>query len=90
MIQYTYVENIIISYVNNIRSLLNDDSKPALFIMDNFKGHTTSNVLSLLKSNDIHVCMLPPNTTDRLQPMDISINRPGKSFLKAKFEEWYA
>ena len=88
MIQY--VENIIIPYVNNIRGLLNDDSKPALVIMDNFKGQTTSNVLSLLESNDIHVCMLPPNTTDRLQPMDISINRPAKSFLKAKFEEWYA
>ena len=88
MIQY--VENIIIPYVNNIRGLLKDDNKPALVIMDNFKGQTTNNVLSLFESNDIHVCMLPPNTTDRLQPMDISINKPAKSFLKAKFEEWYA
>ena len=78
MIQY--VENIIILYVNNIRGLLNDDSKPALVIMDNFKDQTTSNALSLLEASDIHVCMLPPNTTDRLQPMDISINRPGNHF----------
>ena len=88
MIQF--VENIIIPYVNNIRGLLNDDNKPEFIIMDNFKGQTTSNVLSLLESNDIHVCMLPPNTTDRLQLMGISINRLAKSFFKAKFEEWYA
>ena len=72
-----------------LRGLLNVDNKPALVIMDNFKGQTTNNVISLLKSNDIHVCMQPPNSTDRLQPMVISINKPVKSLLKAKFEEWY-
>ena len=24
------------------------------------------------------------------QPLDVSINKPAKSFLKRKFEEWYA
>ena len=33
---------------------------------------------------------VPPNTTDLLQPLDISVNKPAKSFLRQKFDEWYA
>ena len=58
--------------------------------MDNFKGQVTASVSSLLEANNIHVCLLPANTTDRLQPMDISVNKPGKDFLKRRFEAWYA
>ena len=87
MIQY--IEEIIVLYVNAVRDFLNDN-KAAVVIMDNFKGQTTNNVLSLLEANDIHVCLLPSNTIDRLQPMDLSVNKPAKSFLKTKFEESYA
>ena len=34
--------------------------------------------------------LLPPNTTDLLQPMDISVDKPAKAYLKNKFERWYA
>ena len=59
-------------------------------MMDNFKGQITSTVTELLDANNIHVCLLPPNTTDQLQPMDLSVNKPGKDFLKRCFEDWYA
>ena len=58
--------------------------------MDNFKGEITANVASILEENNIHSCTLPPNTTDRLQPLDISVNKAAKSFLNGKFEEWYS
>lgn len=58
--------------------------------MDNFKGQVTSAVNSLLEAHNIHVCLLPANTTDQLQPMDISVNKPAKDLLKKKFEEWYS
>ena len=58
--------------------------------MDNFKGQITSSVTSLLEENNIHVCLLPPNTTDRLQPMDISVNKPSKDLLRRRFEDWYS
>ena len=70
-----YVEHIIVPYVEKVRELLGND-KPALAIMDNFKGQVTPAVNDLLESNNIHMCLLPPNTTDRLQPMDISANQP--------------
>ena len=33
--------------------------------------------------------LLPANTTDLLQPMDISVNKPAKDFLKRQFNQWY-
>lgn len=58
--------------------------------MDNFKGQIAPSVVSLLEENNIQVCLIPPNTTDRLQPLDISVNKPAKHFLKQKFQEWYS
>ena len=84
-----YVNNIIVPYVKSVRQQLGD-RKPALVIIDNFKGQVTASLTSLLEEHDIHVCLLPPNSTDRLQPMDISVNKPAKDFLRAKFQEWYS
>ena len=72
------------------REDLGDTSKAAVIIMDNFKGKITSQVNDLLEDNNINVCLLPPNTTDLLQPMDIAVNKPAKDFLKRKFEQWYS
>ena len=55
-----------------------------------FKGQTTPSVSNLLEENNIHVCLLPPNTTDRLQPLDVAVNKPAKEFYRRKFQEWYS
>ena len=44
----------------------------------------------MLEKSNIHTCLPPPNTTDKLQPLDISVNKPAKEFLRLKFQEWYA
>ncbi len=88
MIQY--IKNIIIPYTKRTRELIQQDNSPALVIMDNFKGQITTPVFDLLDENNIHVCLLPANTTDQLQPLDISVNKPAKDFLKRKFEDWYS
>ena len=53
------------------------------------RGVYTASVNALLEENDIYACLLPPNTTDRLQSLDVSVNKPAKDFLRRKFEEWY-
>lgn len=63
---------------------------PALAIFDCFKGQCVQSILSLLNENNIFYVIVPPNCTDRLQPMDLSINKPAKDFLKGKFQDWYA
>ncbi len=44
----------------------------------------------MFEDHNIHVCLLPPNTTDCLQPMDISVNKPAKDYLKRQFDQWYS
>ena len=85
-----YIDHIVLPYINGVREMLSNENLPALVVMDNFKGQTTANVLTKLEEENVHVDYLPPNATDLLQPLDISINKPAKSFLKCKFEEWYA
>ena len=81
-----YMEHIIAPYVQKVRESFQPDTS-ALVIMDNFKGQITESVSSLLDQYNIHVCLLPLNTTDRLQPMDVLINKPAKDHLKKQFNE---
>ena len=86
-----YVEKIIVPFVNSKRKQLrlNADHR-ALAIVDKFKGQCTPLIVEILDSNNIDVVYAPANCTDRLQPTDLSINKPAKHFLKEKFQLWYA
>ena len=84
MIQY--VESIIVPFVEQTRESLGEDKAA----VDNFKGRFTIAMTDLLEKHCIHSCLLPPNTTDRLQLMDISVNKPVKAFLKEQFQKWYS
>ena len=83
-----YISKVIISYVKAVRHEIGHENAP-LVILDNFKGQVTSNVINFLEAHNIHTCPLPASTTDMLQPMDIAINKPAKSFLQNYFREWY-
>ena len=74
-----YIHRIILPYVNANRESSDD---AAVVIMDNFKGQVTLAVSALLEENNIHVCLLPPNTTNKLQPMDLTVNKSARIFLR--------
>ena len=57
------------------------EDKTALVIIDDFKGQVTESVIQPLEDHNVHMWTLPPNTTDLLQPMDISVNKPVTSGL---------
>ena len=59
-------------------------------ISSQVKVQIVYSLLKLLEDNRIYVVMVPANCTDRLQPMDISVNKPAKNFLRQQFQEWYA
>ena len=63
---------------------------PALLLYDNFKGQCTEKLLKLLDANNISVVLIPPHCTDRLQPLDVSVNKAAKEFLRNSFQKWYA
>ena len=85
----SYINHVIVPYLQKTREYVGDD-KTALVIIDNFRGQVTESVIQLLEDHNVHVCTLPPNTTDLLQPMDIFVNKPAKDYLRAHFDEWYS
>ena len=86
-----YIEKVIVPFVIEKRQKLKlDPGSPATAIFDNFHGQTTDVILSLLRSHNIVPIQLPANCTDKLQPLDISVNKPMKDHLKSKFQQWYA
>ena len=85
-----YIEKIIIPYVIQKRKDLKlDDSHSALVIFDVFKGQCTDDVFKLLEENNIQCVIVPSNCTDRLQPLDLIVNKSVKTFMQTKFKEWY-
>ena len=81
-----YINHILLPHLANKRRYLQLQSDYlALVIFDNFKAQITEGVLQLLEDNNIRVAMDPPNCTDRLQPMDVSVNKAVKNFLSSNF-----
>ena len=86
-----YIDNIIVPYASKKKQELGlPDNHHGLIIYDEFRGQITLDVVSKLRQHHFDIVLVPPNCTDRLQPLDVSVNKPAKDFLKEKFREWYA
>ena len=89
MVAYLY--NILLPYVTATRQNLQlADTFPALVLFDHFKGQLTERVLDILDFHNILVIDVPAHCTDRLQPLDVSVNKSIKHHLKQSFQAWYA
>ncbi len=86
-----YIEEIIAPYVIKVRDDLQLDSNhSALAIFDHFRGQLTPKITECLEKYNILSVLVPASFTDRLQPLDISVNKAAKSFLRSEFQSWYA
>jgi len=85
-----YIQEVIVPYVECVREELQAPEQAAMAIFDNFKGQITKKVLDELEQNNIQSVLIPANCTDRLQPMDLSVNKSIKTFLRKQFTAWYA
>ena len=43
-----------------------------------------------MEENNVYVVSVPANCKDRLQPMDLSVNKSAKEFMQSKLRDWYA
>ena len=77
-----YLNKILFPYiVNMIAKNQLDVTHPALVIYDSFRGHCTPTILTMLEENNVYIDVVPANCTDRLQPLDLSVNKAAKEFL---------
>ena len=86
-----YIAKIIIPFVRKKRrELKKTEDQVALAIFDEFKGQVTQACCEMLWENNILFIRVPANCTDRLQPLDVSLNKAAKDFLRRQFQEWYS
>ena len=65
-------------------------NQTALVLFDVFSGQTTSSVYELLEEAKVSYIYIPGGCTDTLQPLDLTVNRPAKSFLRENFSILYS
>ena len=89
-----FVENVLVPYIekekNKLTCRITTTSQKSLLIYDVFAAHRVEPVLHNLEENNILVIFVPPNCTDSLQPLDVSINKPFKTEIKRHFVKWYS
>ena len=69
---------------------MDSPGQPALLIMDKFRGRMNALVQKNLEENKTQVVAVPAGTTDKLQPLVLSVNKAAKDFLQERFCHWYA
>jgi hypothetical protein len=86
-----YVKNIILPYIRKVHRTQNlSKSQMALCIFDVFRAQMGEDFLDFLSENNIKVVYVPARCTDRLQPLDVSVQKAIKNHLRQSFEDWYA
>lgn len=61
---------------------------PCILIMDNHESHLSLEALDLAKTAGVHILTLPPHTSAKLQPLDVGIYGPFKTFYNAAIDSW--
>ena len=85
------IDTIIVPYIVKQRSELNlPTTQKALVIWDVFKGQVTQTVLDKLKSLDCEFVAVPANMTHFFQPLDLTVNRSAKQFMRKQFVMYYS
>lgn len=57
---------------------------PVLLILDNHSAHINLDAINIAKEKGVYMVTVPPHTTHKLQPLDVSIYKPFKNaFEKA-------
>ena len=74
-----YVKKLIIPYVERqCQHLGCNNDQSALVLFDAFRGQCVEGVFKELENNNIFYVLVPANCTDKLQPLDLSVNKPAK------------
>ena len=61
---------------------------PLLLILDAYRVHQMGSVVNWIQSMGIEVFYIPVGCTYLCQPIDIGINKPIKSKLQEKWDQW--
>lgn len=63
--------------------------RPVLLIMDGHSTHVKNlNLVELARQNSVHILIIPPHTSHRLQPLDVSFMFPLSTYYEQEVRSW--
>ncbi|KAM9316104.1 serotransferrin-B-like [Gastrophryne carolinensis] len=64
--------------------------KPALLVLDQFRAHISETTKKRFKQVKTQLAVIPGCLSSQLQPLDVSINKPFKVFMREERNKWMA
>lgn len=61
---------------------------PSLLIVDNHESHLSPEALNIAKDNGVTLLTIPPHTSHKLQPLDVSVFGPLQKYYNAALDSW--
>ncbi|XP_043469509.1 uncharacterized protein LOC122503138 [Leptopilina heterotoma] len=61
---------------------------PVLLLMDNHSSHLSVDALDIASKNGVHILSFPPHCSHKLQPLDVSVFGPTKTYYKSLCSTW--
>lgn len=71
-----------------IRNVKTSPDSPVLLLLDNHASHLSVEALDVAAANGIHTLSFPPHCSNKLQPLDVSVYGPVKTYYKSQCSAW--
>ena len=84
MVEVTFVE----WFRHFVKCVRPSKEVPALLILDNHETHMSIEFINLAAENGVVVITIPPHTSHKLQPLDISVYGPFKRLYNREIGSW--
>ena len=81
--------DIFVKYLKHFISYVKpSESHPCLMILDGHASHKSLEAVTLAKENNITLLTIPPHTSHKLQPLDVSFFGPLKKRYNRELDKW--
>ena len=86
----SFLNKIVFPHFKNVRKAKGyQDEQMCLIIIDTFMGKDNDEVAKLCRKNNCALFIVSRYLTNKFQLLDITVNKPAKSFKKDKYNMWY-
>lgn len=64
------------------------EKRRMLLICDNHESHLSIEAIELARANGVHILTVPPHCTHMMQPLDVGMMKPFKTYYNAAIDSW--
>ena len=81
-LMHVYIEQIWRPFMEKVADEM-EMPKGSLLILDSFSAHKTTEIMDAFQEADTKCVIIPGGCTSKVQPLDVSVNKPFKNILRA-------